>query len=173
MKNRLMQIVIVNTALISTLLSCSYMKDTHNPNPSAFGIYLSDNGNLILSDLDIEAYLRVEHKLVLNKQGIARWNSLIKHRGKFNNSRGSFNAGGLDKKDFCIKLGDDIMYAGKFFSRISLRPYNGIFILDGAMECDSLHNWLSIENGYTDSPSYDLRENGRIFDFFGSQGKLK
>ena len=160
----------MNLAIILSILFLGCSSDKHDY--ESFSINLVQDGTVILSDEHIDAYIRSQHKILLNEQGITRWNSWIKYDSN-QSPPIPVLSGGLYQKDFSVKLDDDIMYDGKFWSMVSSLSYNGIVILDAIIACDSVHNWITIENGYASQPSADLRENDNIFEFFDSKGKLQ
>lgn len=172
MNNIIKKIKFVLALLLSVLFNCSSDKTINELPYESFGIYLNQDESLILSDRDIEAYIKSDHKIVLNKQGITKWNSYIKY-DSIQTPPIPILSEKLYQKEFSVKLDSDIIYTGKFWSSASSLGYNGIVIFDVLFVCDSLHNWISIQNGYAANPLHDLRNNDKIFDFFGSKGKLK
>jgi hypothetical protein len=165
----------LKTILINSLLSlalCLIACTHRNADYSSFGIYLVEDGSLLLSEEDIDTYIRAEHKLVLNQQGMMKWNSHISYNPN-QTPPIPVLGGSLYQKEFTVRLDNDVMYAGKFWSMVSSLSYNGIVILDAIIACDSAHKWITIENGYASQMPTDLRENSKIFDFFNSKGKLQ
>jgi hypothetical protein len=158
-------------AIVFVLLvsfDCSSVKTLYE----SFGIYLNQDEVLILSDMDIEAYIKSDHKIILNKQGMSKWNSYIKYDSTQTPPIPKLT-GKLYQNDFSLKLDNDVIYTGKFWSSASSLSYSGIVILDILFPLDTSHNWISIENGYVEKPSNDFRDNDKIFDFFASKGKLR
>jgi len=155
--------------LIITLVSCEY---TDNENDftrySSFGIYLSD-GSLMISDKGIDAYVKAEHKLLLNEQGIEMWHSsILDHIDSIKYSGTGY------KVDFIVKLNDEEIYQGKFWNHFSSLGFDGVIILNAGMFIDKKNNWIEIKNGYPGTMSgADVRDDQRIYKFFECQGKLK
>jgi hypothetical protein len=126
--------------------------------PKGFGIYLSENNELVLSDKDIVFYNRTSHQIKINGEGMNRTRNLD-----------------LYHRSFVVKLNGVDMYNGSFWSDIDSMPYSGVAIMD----------ILAVQHGLTDTvriePCYpsvmfckgvDLRDNSEIFDYFQSIGKL-
>ncbi|MFC2038578.1 hypothetical protein ACFLUG_02265 [Chloroflexota bacterium] len=175
--------VIFTAALL--LSSCALTDD--NPQSgdhsdlkgSVLGIYLADTDELVLSDKHIKSYHRdtviyeggdFEHSIKLNAAGIVRWNSFLTYEGvpKLNDT--------LYKKDFIIKINNEEMYRGKFYSMVSSSSYKGVVILDALVKLDENNNRLLILSGYggiNDHPAKDARNNPAIMDFLKKQGLLK
>ncbi len=182
---RLKKRALINASIILTLfsVSCEYtdeieklLKEPQNKTVSTeytcFGIYLED-GTLLISDKDIKIYNKKEHKILLNEQGIAKWNSLINYDTTVNPARPVME-GGLYQKEFIIKLDDELIYEGKFWSLLSSASFSGIVIIDAVMPVDSTGHWIEIDNGYPAPISdVDLRSDSRVFDFFEAKGKLQ
>ena len=168
------KIVLKVIAILS--FSCAFSLITcvtdNKPAYTSFGIYIVEDGSLLLSDKDIVAYVRAEHTLELNQQGMMKWNSHIRYDS--NQAPPIPVLGGrLYQKEFTVKLDNDVMYGGKFWSMASSLSYNGIVILDALIPCDSARKSIAIQNGYAAHPVTDVRENSAIFDFFNSKGKLR
>lgn len=159
---------IATVFILFVLFNLSSGKNEYN----SFGIYLNQDDCLILSDTDIEAYIKAEHKIILNSQGISKWNSYIEYDCSQTSSIPKLG-GKLYQNDFSLRLDSDTIYTGKFWSYASSQSYYGIVILDVIFQLDSLHNWISISNWYPETPMYDLRNSNKIFDFFASKGKLR
>ncbi|HEX2959386.1 MAG TPA: hypothetical protein VHO70_21305 [Chitinispirillaceae bacterium] len=140
-------------------------------NHQSFGIFLNEDGSLLLSDDDVEAYIRTEHKIVLNQQGMKKWNSYIFYDSS--KSPPIPLLAGLYQKNFTFKLDNKVIYTGKFSSFLSSFIYSGITIYDVVFACDAQHNWISIGYWTQDDTATDLRNNEELFDFLDSQGKLR
>lgn len=163
---------VVVVVLLLVTFNCTSDKTINESTYGSFGIYLNQDNGLILSDQDIESYSKSDHKVMLNKQGMVKWNSYVKYDST-QSPPIPVLSGKLYQKEFSVKLDSDSIYSGKFWSSVSSFSYNGIVILDVLLTCDSVHNWILIKNGYAANPLHDLRNNDKIFDFFESKGKLK
>jgi hypothetical protein len=162
--------VMINLVLPLSICIFACVSD-NEPAYTSFGIYLVEDGSLVLSDEDIGAYIKAEHALELNQQGFLKWNSHI-HYDSNQTPPTPGLSGSLYQKEFIVKLDNDVMYAGKFWSMVSSLSCSSIVILDAIVSCDSAHTSIAIQNGYAAHPLSDLRENRRIFNFFSSKGKL-
>jgi hypothetical protein len=162
---------VINLLMVPAFCLISCVID-NKPTYTSFGIYLVEDGSLLLSDEDIGAYIKTEHKLELNQQGMMKWNARI-HYDSSRTPPILGLSGSLYQKEFAVKLDNDPMYEGKFWSMVSSQSYSGIAILDALIACDSVHKSIAIQNGYAARPANDLRENSAIFDFFNSKGKLR
>jgi hypothetical protein len=154
--------------MLLILIYCSTGKNIYN----SFGIYLNQDECLILSDTDIEAYIKSDHKIILNQQGMRKWNSYIIYDSNQTPPIPKLT-GKLYQNDFSLRLDSDTIYTGKFWSYASSQSCTGIVILDVIFPLDTLHNWISIGNWYEETPMNDLRNNDKIFDFFADKGKLR
>lgn len=165
--------------LIITMVSCEYTDELlklteriSNENEctrySSFGIYLSD-GSLLISDKGIDAYVKAEHKILLNEQGIEMWHSsILDHIDSIKYSGTGY------KVDFIVKLNDEEIYKGKFWNYASSMSFDGVVIMNAGMFIDKKNNLIEIEKGYPGSmPGADVRDDQRIYQFFECQGKLK
>ena len=118
-----------------------------------FGIYLSENDELVISDKDIVSYNKTSHEIKLNEEGIEKIKALKVH---------------VSGSPFVIKLNGKEIYNGSFWTPISSKPYSGIVIL-------IQDNTIKIETGYPSSEFFegiDPRNNSEIFDYFQKVGKL-
>jgi hypothetical protein len=140
---------------------------------SGFGIYLVENGELVLSDSDFVGFYRKTQEIKLNETGIKKWNSYV----AYDSSRGYKHRvlGGLFKKQFVVKIGSEEIYRGHFWSWASSRSNDGIVILD-VFPLNSRFDRLKIRFGYPESiPSGlgDPREDTKIIDYFSKKGLLR
>lgn len=164
-KHTLILILIISQIFLSCL--------NENQEYETFGIYLTDNDELVLSDKHIDAYIKLEHQIRLNDEGIKQWSSFYKYDSSF--SPPIPKLGSLYKKEFAIKLDNDEMYRGKFWSNVSSASCDRIVIMDVMLLYDG--NILFIEAGYATAASnstlIELRNQNDIYDFFDSKGKLE
>jgi hypothetical protein len=124
---------------MSTLnMSCESFK------PASFGIYLAETGELVLSQQHIDAYDGAGHVLVLNEQGITRWNSFQHYTGIPKLDECLYN------KEFILKIDGQDAGRGKFYSAVSSAGYAGLALLDVLFPLDAAHNKLQLISGYPD-----------------------
>lgn len=146
------------------------------PTTSTFHITLVETGKDVLTDQDIESYNWTTHKIKLNKDGIAKWNSYIVYNSSFNPPIPVL--GGIYKKDFVVRIDEKEIYRGKFWSMASSASFDGVIILDTLFPLDNMNNSITINYGYP-SPSFgsknirDPRNNPESFDFFKKKNLLK
>jgi len=150
--------------VISLVLSTFLLPACGGGEERGFGIFLVDTGELILSEKHIKAYHGGTHEIELNEEGMKKWNSYIPPDAKL---------GGPYTKDFVIKIGEEEIYRGKFWSLVSSSSYAGVVILDAL---GVFGNKLLIEFGYPSSyncTEKDPRDNPQIISYFEKQGLLK
>ena len=126
--------------------------------PGEFGIYLVENGELIISDRDIISYNKTRHEIKLTKGGIERLKALD-----------------LYQRNFVIKLNGIEMYEGAFWSNLSSRIYEGVVILDIHLIQEEVTDSITIEPWYPPTlfkGTEDPRLNTEIFNYFQKIGKL-
>jgi hypothetical protein len=121
-----------------------------------FGIYVSGNNQLIISDRDIVWYNWTSHEIKLTAEGVGKIEALKVP---------------MSGTPFVIKLNDKEIYNGSFWVSISSISYSGIVI--NTLEIQN--NIVKIEKGYPSSGFFkgtDPRNNSEIFDYFQKIGKL-
>lgn len=127
-----------------------------------FGIYLSDSGELVLSEHDVKAFHSADNTLELNENGIEKWNSYLTYQTvpKLANS--------LFSRDFVMKIEGQEICRGKFWSNVSSASYSGVVITDALFKLDSNRNLLKIESGYPSSymGSLDATTSSELVRFF-------
>ncbi len=121
-----------------------------------FGIYLSDSGELVISDGDVISYNGSSHEIRLTEAGTQKIEEL---------SMGV----PLNGTRFVIRIKGEDVYDGWFWSPISSLPCSGIVI-----ETLVRNNTIQIEAGYPSSyfQGEDPRSNPEVFSYFQSIGKL-
>ena len=121
-----------------------------------FGIYLLDDDELVISDGDIIAYNKSSHEIKLTEEGTRKIEELSL-RVPLNGTR------------FVMKIKDEDVYDGWFWSPISSLPCSGIVI-----ETLVRNNTIRIEAGYPSShfQGEDPRSNLEVLSYFMSVGKL-
>ena len=125
--------------------------------PARLGIYLVENGALVISDEDLLWYNKTSHEMKLSQRGIQRIKALE-----------------LSEREFILWVDGEKIYNGTFWSYVSSKVYSGIVIVD----------IFFVQNGFTDIlqvlPFYpphlfngvDLRNNVNLFNYLSHIGKL-
>jgi len=123
-----------------------------------FGVYLLKNNELVISDDEIVWYDKNSYEIKLTDEGIERIQALEV---------------GSHGEPFVVKIGDQEIYEGSFWTPISSVSYHGIFIETLVNTTD---HTIRLEKGYPSSDFFegiDLRNDPRILDHFQKLGKLK
>lgn len=144
--------------LIGTLTSCS----SEVQPTEGFGIYLVEDGELILSTEHIKTYDKNTHEIELNTEGVTKWESYCSPK----------LSEGLYTKDFMVSVNSKELYQGKFWSGASSMSYAGVVIMDVLGVFD---NKIRVEYGYPSpgNQGSDPRNNPEIISYFEKQGLLK
>ena len=135
-----------------------------------FGIYLVDNGELVLSEDHIEAYDADSHTIELNEAGLEKWSSYVvtTPSPKLKDT--------LNSREFAVKVKGETMYQGTFGSMISSRIYEGIVIMEPTFNFGFDGNTIRIEYNYPGpavNPEDDPRNHPELLDFFEEKGLLR
>jgi len=147
-------ILFVGIAVVGGWFVLSSQLQTSN---EGFGIYLSQNNELVISDRDIVSYNKTSHEIKLTEEGVRKIEAL------------SFEVP-MYGKPFVVKLNDREIYNGSFWSPISSVAVSRI-VIDTFVQ----DNTIRIEAGYPSSEFFegiDPRNNSEIFEFFRRIGKL-
>ena len=160
--NRIIVLVLVVMLIGVAMIIGWFILGNQMQSQKGFGVYLSENNELVISDKDIMFYNWTSHNIRLNSEGVDR----IKGMDFFEK---------LYHKSFVVMLNGKEMYNGSFWSDVDSMPYSGVAII----------YLLAVHNNMTDtlriSPCYpsvqfckgvDPRSNSEIFDYFQSIGKL-
>jgi hypothetical protein len=163
-KNASLLIAITLIVVFIGSTSCSVGGET------GLGIYLIDNGELVLSEKHIKVYYGDNHTIKLNEEGIKQWNSFIDYEAipKLKTT--------LHSRDFVLKINGKEIYQGKFYSSVSSLSYSGIVIMDALITLDGNNNTIRIEFGYPWTPSdveEDPRDSPEVLDLLEKEGLLK
>jgi len=163
---RISTITIISLLISSVVLSASYAEQRE----VGFGIFLTENNELILSDKHIKLYHRATHEIELNAEGQQQWASYIEYDTSVDPPIPTLR--GLYAKDFVVKIHGSEIYHGKFWSLASSASYEGIVIVD---VLGVFGERLQIQAGYP-SPSADekpdLRDHIKILSYFKEHGLL-
>lgn len=124
-----------------------------------FGIYLLKNNELVISDEEIVWYDKNSHEIKLTEEGAKKIEALK----VVNLTYG---------EPFIIKLGNQQIYNGSFWTPISSMSYDGI-VIETFVITD---NTITLKKGYP-TPNFfegiDPRNDQRILDHFQKLNKLK
>ena len=136
----------------------------------AFGIFLVDSGELVLSEQHIKAYHKDTHKIELNVDGIQKWNSYMTYQTipKLDDS--------LYSRDFMLRIEGKEIYRGKFYSSVSSASCSEVVILDALVKLDESNNTILIEYGYAwpvASNEEDPRNSPEVISYLEKQGLLE
>ena len=135
---------------------------------NSFGIYLADTGAGVLSDTDIQTYYGNMHTFELNAQGIQKWNSYINY-----GDVPKLTDGSLFGKDFVLKIEENEVCTGKFWSSASSSRFSGTLIFDSSIKLDSTHNMLFITSGYSNTGPYlETTLSSKLNEYFKKHNKL-
>ncbi len=151
-------IFVVIAFLISMLVfgGCFILKNQPQILEKGFGIYLLENGELVISDDDIVSYNKYSHEIELTEEGVEKIEALNVP---------------LSGRPFIVKINGEQIYNGSFWSPISSKPHSGIII-----ETLFQNNTIKIEKGYPTSEFFeglDLRNHPKVFNYLEKVEKLK
>jgi len=151
-------VILIWVVAITGLFVLSYQGQGHK----GFGVYLSENDELVISDKDIMFYNWTSHHIRLNREAIER----IKGIDFFKK---------LYHKPFVVMLDGREIYNGSFWSDMDSMSYSGVAILDILAVQNNMMDILRIEPCYPSvqfCKGADPRNNSEIFGYFQSIGKL-
>jgi hypothetical protein len=125
-----------------------------------FTISLAATGEVILSEDDIVNFHTDNSTLELNAAGIQKWNSHLTYSDipKLNQS--------LFEQDFILKIKDQEICQGKFFSWASSSGYAGVKICESLFKLDSSHNLIWFTAGFGGSETLDPTISSEISNYF-------
>ena len=136
---------------------------------SRLSIVLVENNETYFTDSDFEGYMPSSCEMLLNAEGIRKWNSYIPYNSNF--SPPIPVPGNHYQKEFVVKIDTTEIYRGVFTSLLSSTIFNSIVITDIIMEKDSSDNRFQIEY-YGDNHVTDSRNDERVLEFFRLKEKL-
>jgi hypothetical protein len=128
-----------------------------SPNTEGFGIFFTENNELVISEKEIIFYNTSSHEIILTEEGSRRIKNL------------SLNLP-MDGKSFVLRINDKEIYRGWFWSPISSIPCSEIVIQTNVRD-----NTIQIITGYPQSnfQGEDPRNNPTLLNYFMSIGKLE
>ena len=121
-----------------------------------YSIYLAETGQLIISDEDIKYYSQQFHEIKLTPDGVSKIKAL------------KVPTSGLP---FKVKIGDEVVYTGAFWTALSSQSYSGIVI----NVLDIRDDIIKLEKGYPSDSFFhgeDPRGDPQIMSYLGKIGKL-
>lgn len=131
----------------------------NNNLPSGFVLCLWDNDEVIITDNDIVSYDQLTNTIMLNEQGVKKWQNY------FPASKSLANKKLYDKKFFILLDGDKIL-TGRFLSRYSFKSISETIINVELFAANS----FKIDN-LEDNIQYNENK-FKLFEFFKKEGKL-
>lgn len=155
-----LSIIAVVIIMIIFLLSMNTQSEISE---GKFAIYLMENDESVISDVEIISYNKTSHEIKLTEVGFNKIEAL------------EISVSG---EPFIIKLNGKEMYNGSFWTSISSLGYSGVVIMTTTWingEFVYPENSIWIRKGYPSSEFFegdDPRNNSEIFDYFQSIGKL-
>lgn len=160
--NRIIVSAVVVMLIAVTVIMGWFILGNQLQGQKGFGIYLSENNELVISDKDIMFYNWTSHCIRLNGEGINRIKGMDFYEKLYH-------------KSFVVMLNGREMYNGSFWSDADSMPHSGVAILDIIAVQDGKTDILRIEPCYPSMQfckGVDPRNNSEIFDYFKSIGKL-
>ena len=157
-------------SLLIALLICVFLLPSCDDSEESFWIFLAETDELVLSDEHIEAYYNETHEIELNQKGIEKWNSYMTYESI------PQLAQTLYTKKFVVKVGNEEVYRGTFWSMASSAIPEGIIISETLFKLDATHNTIQLQLGFIESQggdNEDPRNNAKVLNFFEERGLLK
>ena len=144
----------VGTLLIG-IVAVGLFLSTQKPQ-GRFGVYLSQNNQVVLTDEDIFWYNKSSHQMKLTEEGKNKLEALtIELRGT----------------PFTMRLKGREIYNGSFMTPVSSFSCSGI-VIEVWQDQETV---VKIENGYPSSQLFtgtDPRDNSELLEYFQKMGKL-
>ena len=109
---------------------------------SMFALVLADSGEVLLTEIDVEAYHSDNGTLELNKSGIEKWNSHLTYQSV------PKLADSLFSREFTIQIEGKEICRGKFWSNLSSASVSGVVILDSLFKLDTERNFIWLKSSY-------------------------
>jgi len=136
-----------------------YLANQLRVSSEGFGIYLLKNNELVISDDEIVWYNKSSHEIKLTEEGVEKIQALKVESAIYG-------------EPFVLKISNQEIYSGSFWTPISSVSYHGIAIVTLVNTTD---NRIKLENGYPSGSFQDAdpRNDPRIFDHFQKLGKLR
>ncbi len=136
-----------------------YLTNQMRASSERFGVYLQNSNEPVISDDEIVWYNKSSHEIKLTEEGVKKIQALKVEDVTYGDP-------------FVLKIGDQEIYNGSFWTPISSIPYHGIAIVNLVNTPD---NTIKLDMGYPSGSLQDAdpRNDTRIFDHFQKLGKLK
>jgi len=157
-------LLIINVLFLSVLILSSY----NSGQEDNFIISLTDSGEIVLSEHEIQAYHSDDDAFILNENGIKKWNSFLTYQTipKLADS--------LFSREFVLKIEGQEICKGKFWSFASSTSYSGVVILDSLFKLDTEHNTLWIKSfSMSSNTSLDTAISSELISFFEKRNLQK
>jgi len=152
-----MRKIILSIACLMFLAGCN--------SDAKFAVYLTETDQMVFSEDDVASYDASNGAFSFTEEG-------LKNLEQF---RSSTLEAGLYQEPFVVKIGDEEIYSGKFWSGFSSLSELGIVMSDiGMLSTD--FNTMYVSSGYPSGDSRDgdeLINDKRIIERFREINKLK
>ncbi|MDD4352427.1 MAG: hypothetical protein PHU71_05665 [Candidatus Gracilibacteria bacterium] len=147
-------------------LNTQTTSDTNDNQDTRFAVYLADTNSMLFSDEDLSSYEPSTQTFTFNSEGAKKMKSY----------QSSLQIdSGLYEKPFVVKLGNEEIYRGKFWSSFSSLSESGIVMTDVAMIGPD-YNILTVDGGYPSAFGTDNDKkinDPRIIEHFKNINKIK
>ena len=138
------------------------------PQEDNFVISLTDSGEIVLSEHEIQAYHNDDNAFILNENGIKKWNSFLTYQTV------PKLADSLFSREFVLKIEGQEICKGEFWSYASSTFYSGVVILDSLFKLDTEHNTLWIKSfSMNSNTSLDAAISSELISFFEKRNLQK
>ncbi|HUW45112.1 MAG TPA: GLUG motif-containing protein [Dehalococcoidia bacterium] len=138
------------------------------PQEDNFVISLTDSGEIVLSEHEIQAYHNDDNAFILNENGIKKWNSFLTYQTV------PKLADSLFSREFVLKIEGQEICKGEFWSYASSTSFSGVVILDSLFKLDTEHNILWIKSfSMNSNTSLDAAISLELISFFEKRNLQK
>jgi len=138
------------------------------PQEDNFVISLTDSGEIVLSEHEIQAYHNDDNAFILNENGIKKWNSFLTYQTV------PKLADSLFSREFVLKIEGQEICKGEFWSYASSTSFSGVVILDSLFKLDTEHNILWIKSfSMNSNTSLDAAISSELISFFEKRNLQK
>ncbi len=142
-------------ALVSLFIIAGCNTSSPTPEQNAkLAVYLSDTNEVVFSEDDIVSYNDTTNTFTFTEDGVKKIQSY---------QSTSTIQGGLYQKPFTVKIGDETIYTGKFWTGLSSLSEEGIVMLD-TFTVSPENNTLTVVGGYPERTTVTDEEKEQIDD---------
>ncbi len=134
---------------------------------TGFGLILTDTGETLLTENDIEAYVDDENGFVLNESGIEKWNSHITYAGQPEIKKT------LVSRQFIIKIDGEKICSGEFSTMFDSNMISKTVIFESVFRLDEFQHTLWIQDGWGASRTLNPATREKLVGYFGEIKLLK